>query len=84
MQFRIAPNGRIKMIYSDQFLSLLNEGVASVSRASHVEPCHTGGWTANLAPVCGPILGPFTLRSEALAAEIKWLTENIIEREIIR
>ena len=32
-----------------------------------------GAWTADLSPVNGPVLGPYTRRSEALAAEIAWL-----------
>ena len=38
-------------------------------RASHVEPNDQGRWFADLAPVNGPILGPYTRRTEALEAE---------------
>ena len=41
----------------------------SITRASHVEPDAEGRWLADLTPVAGPVLGPFDLRSEALAAE---------------
>jgi hypothetical protein len=30
-------------------------------------------WTADMRPMRGPVLGPFTLRKEALKAERKWL-----------
>ena len=42
-------------------------------RASHVEPDAAGQWSADLAPVGGPKLGPFDTRADALAAEIVWL-----------
>lgn len=45
-------------------------------RASHVEPDDVGDWVADLSPVNGPKLGPFTLRADALAAETAWLEEN--------
>ena len=35
------------------------------------------GWTANLAPVGGPVLGPFARRGDALAAEVAWLRERM-------
>ena len=36
-----------------------------------------GRWLADLSPVSGPLLGPFCLRSQALAAEQEWLVENL-------
>jgi hypothetical protein len=30
-----------------------------------------------MTPVAGPVLGPFQLRSQALAAEQQWLTEHL-------
>ena len=49
-----------------------------IFRASHVEPSPSGGWFADLSPVNGPLLGPFTLRSDALTAEVAWLEKNIL------
>ncbi len=43
-----------------------------ITRASFVEP-GKGGWTADMGPSAGPVLGPFGLRSEALRAERQWL-----------
>jgi hypothetical protein len=40
------------------------------------EPDASGQWLADLAPVSGPILGPFAQRSEALAAESDWLARH--------
>ncbi|QDT16401.1 hypothetical protein [Alienimonas californiensis] len=53
-------------------------GKCSIARASHVEPHPDGGWTADLSPVGGPVLGPVPLRSEALTAEADWLTRNLL------
>jgi len=33
-------------------------------------------WWADLAPVVGPVLGPFETREEALRAELEWLHAN--------
>jgi len=41
-----------------------------------VEPDQQGRWWADLSPIRGPSLGPFTQRSEALAAEHAWLETN--------
>lgn len=66
-------NGVMEFIYSDELVDLLDTGVASVARASHVEPAPGGGWTADMAPSNGPVLGPFRTRQEALAKEVAWL-----------
>jgi hypothetical protein len=72
--FKISPKGVITTIYSDDLAPLLAKGKVAIRRASHVEPSATGsGWTADLAPVGGPVLGPFPLRQEALDAEVRWL-----------
>jgi hypothetical protein len=47
-----------------------------IARASLVEPDDEGRWWADLGPVQGPVLGPFTLRSFALEAEQKWLKDH--------
>ena len=41
-----------------------------------MEPDGQGRWWADLAPVAGPRLGPYTLRSLALEAEVRWLADN--------
>jgi hypothetical protein len=74
---KIEPNGDVMMIYSDDMAALLEEGTSHVERASHVEPAPGGGWTADMAPVDGPVLGPFHLRADALAAEVKWLEDRL-------
>ncbi len=75
MDIIITAAGDLRFIYSDDAAELLNAGAATVRRVSDVEPV-AGGWSADMARVDGPVLGPFTLRAEALAAEVAWLKEN--------
>lgn len=72
----VKPDGTIHFVWSDSLAPLMNEGRGEISRASHVEPTANGHWTANMAPVNGPELGPFALRGEALRAEEEWLAAN--------
>jgi hypothetical protein len=65
------------LLHDDEFNALLNEGEARISRASHCEPSGTQ-WIADLAPVDGPLLGPFPSRAAALAAEVDWLNANYL------
>ena len=76
MKVVILPDGQVQFIYSDDLVSLLSEGDARITRASHVEPIGTL-WRADMAPVDGPVLGPFSTRAEALAAEVAWLDEHL-------
>lgn len=74
----IAADGTVRMIYSDDYApALAAVGRVEVARASHVEPT-PGGWTADMTPVNGPVLGPFARRDVALAAEVAWLAEHSI------
>jgi hypothetical protein len=79
MQLVVDPAGIVRCIYSEA-MDLAALGSATMRRASHVEPDQAGRWLADLAPVQGPVLGPFLLRSEALAAETAWLEANWLER----
>jgi hypothetical protein len=72
MELVVKADGHIRAIYIDS-LELAVFGQLSISRASHVEPDSQGCWHANLSPVGGPVLGPFSRRYEALAAEVAWL-----------
>ena len=66
-----------KAVYDDRLSPTLEAlGEVSIKRASFVEPS-PGGWTADMAPSSGPILGVFSLRGEALAAEREWLRTNL-------
>lgn len=72
-------DGVVTYVYDDALVGLGEAlGVATVTRASHVEPAPGPGvaWTADMAPSGGPVLGPFPTRAEALAAERAWLTKH--------
>jgi hypothetical protein len=82
----LRPDGTVHFIYDDALAGLLGEGSSQVARASHVEPTAehdengrpTGNtvWYADMAPVGGPMLGPFKLRETALAEEVAWLEKT--------
>lgn len=86
----IAPDGTLAFVYDDELAVLAGEGSLRIRRVSHVEPQPYGPqpygpgnhlrWIADLRPVGGPVLGPYLLRSEALAAEREWLqARNLTE-----
>ncbi len=75
MQLVIDAQGQIRCLYAE-VLDLTALGPVSIRRASYVEPDEQGRWWAELAPVGGPRLGPFALRSQALAAELDWLDHH--------
>jgi hypothetical protein len=68
MDLVVDPRVGVRAVYGE-LLDLAALGRPVVTRASQVEPTTGGGWTADLAPVAGPVLGPFGRRSEALQAE---------------
>jgi hypothetical protein len=77
-KLKVAPDGIVTAIYSDSLVDLLAEGRTEIKRVSAVEPTSDGnGWLADLAVVNGPVLGPFPLRAEALAAEVAWLEDRL-------
>ena len=75
MQLVIKPNGAVRCLYTEK-IDLNTLGRSVIRRASHVEPDENGRWIADLSPVGGPLLGPFARRSQALAAESRWLEEH--------
>jgi hypothetical protein len=75
MQLVIDRQGIIRGVYAEA-IDLSRFGDVAIRRASHVEPDAAGRWWADLAPVGGPVLGPFDRRSEALTAELTWLEEH--------
>lgn len=75
MHLVIDRRGTVHGVYAEA-IDLSQFGDLAIRRASHVEPDGSGRWWADLAPVGGPILGPFSRRSEALAAESKWLEDH--------
>ena len=75
MELVVHPGGQISCIY-DEMIDLAALGQPTIRRASHVEPDVDGNWVADLSPRAGPVLGPFTQRSQALNAELAWLKSN--------
>lgn len=78
MNIFIRPNGNAQCLYAED-INLAELGSLSIARASHVEPVEncTSLWSADLAPVGGPVLGPFETRRQALAAEADWLNSKM-------
>jgi hypothetical protein len=76
MELLIALNGKVRFVYGEE-LDLNSLGALTIRRASHVDPTANGEWTADLSLVGGPILGPFAQRSEALAAEGRWIEDHL-------
>jgi hypothetical protein len=72
MDLVIDRAGRVRRLYGEA-IDLAALGRLAIARASRVEPDGDGLWTADLRTVGGPVLGPFAVRSEALAAEVAWL-----------
>jgi hypothetical protein len=75
MKLVVEPDGRVLCVYGEE-IDLGQLGILAIRRVSHVEPDASGHWTADLSPVGGPVLGPYSSRSEALAAESWWLEEH--------
>ena len=75
MELVIESKGVMRCIYSDD-IHLQDIGDVVIQRASHVEPDSHSEWVADLSPMKGPELGPFSKRTDALAAEVEWLREN--------
>lgn len=75
MQIIVQADGGIRCLYGEE-LDLHCLGRLRIARGSHVEPTEDGRWTADLAPVDGPRLGPFESRSAALTAERRWLEDH--------
>ena len=75
MQLVIQPDGSVRCVYGET-IDLHSLGNLNIARGSHVEPNSAGQWFADLSPVSGPRLGPFSKRSEALEAETEWLDHH--------
>lgn len=75
------PDGRVGAIYSDQIVSLLRElGETEIRRASDVEPDGAGwsAWIRDWVPGGATKLGPFPTRTEALVAEVAYLSRAFL------
>lgn len=81
MELVINPAGTIRCLYGEE-MDLSSLGRLTIQRASYVEPTADGQWIADMSPVSGPVLGPFGCRSAALKAELIWLTEHRLAKEV--
>jgi hypothetical protein len=72
MELLITASGGIRCLYAET-IDLAELGTLTIRRASFVEPNAHGRWTADLYPLDGPKLGPFSTRRQALSAEEAWL-----------
>jgi len=77
MELVIDTGGTIRCVYSEM-IDLAELGKLTIRRASHVEPDASGKWWADMAPVHGPMLGPFKGRHNALAAEREWIEASLV------
>jgi hypothetical protein len=68
----IDRQGQVRCL-CDETIPLASLGQLVIRRASIVEPDADGFWHADLTLVGGPVLGLFPQRSQALAAEQRWL-----------
>jgi hypothetical protein len=75
MELLITAAGDARCVYGEA-IELASLGKLTIRRGSHVEPTDSGQWLCDLSPVDGPVLGPFTQRSEALEAEGRWLVKH--------
>ena len=75
MDLLIEASGTVRCVFGEE-IDLGQLGRLSIRRGSHVEPTPDGQWTADLAPVQGPLLGPFPTRTAALNAEVSWLQDH--------
>jgi hypothetical protein len=75
MELLITSQGAVRAICAEAF-DLAPLGRRAICGVSHVQPDAHGRWHADLGLVGGPSLGPFALRSEALAAELAWLESH--------
>lgn len=74
----ITDAGRLKCLYADELLPVLQLGTVEIVRASYVEPDAEGQWWADLWPQGGGTLGPFPTQRAALDAEREWLQANVL------
>jgi len=75
MNIVVDPDGTVRCVYGEA-IDMSQLGAVEIRRGSFVEPDDHGGWWADLSPVDGPRLGPFSRRSDALSAEVQWLDER--------
>jgi len=77
MALIVRPDGQVACLY-EEAINLAALGPVAITRAASVEPDGRGRWWVDLSPAGGPAaLGPFALRSQAIAAERDWLAAHL-------
>ena len=77
MTLIVRPDGQVTCLY-EEAIDLAALGPVTITRAASVEPDGRGRWWVDLSPAGGPAaLGPFALRSQAIAAERDWLAAHL-------
>ena len=76
----IEADGGVRFVADDLLAEIFDGEQQATRRASFVEPdadlINETRWMADLAPMAGPVLGPFRTRAVALAAERNWLRQE--------
>lgn len=75
MRLFIDRSGSIKYLYTEAIDADNFGTIEEITRASNVEPVGQL-WESQI--IDGPILGPYKLRSQALAAEINYLETEVL------
>jgi hypothetical protein len=72
----INPDGSLEFIYNDELRDLVDQGDATITRVSNVEPNENGEWIASMCD--GAHLGPYRFRQDALDAEVEHIYEHLL------
>jgi hypothetical protein len=77
----IQPDGSVAFVYDDNLHEMLTGGFPEMEtrRASHCEPA-PDGWAVDVSPLTGgpeQIIAVASRRSDALAAEVRWLHNHL-------
>lgn len=86
MKIKINPDGTAFLLYTEDIPIEELGKTNHIKRLFHVEPTPDNEWiaTVDLSSAFHPgalacvVLGPFEKRSDALAAEVEWIEENIL------
>lgn len=80
VKIKINPDGTAHILYTEDIPIEELGKVHDIKRLFHVEPTQDNRWTATVGLGTSEclVLGPFEKRSDALAAEVEWIEENIL------
>lgn len=75
--YLIDTDGSLSFIYSDEDRDLLDQGEATITRVSNVEPTVDGMWQATMQD--GVQLPPCKYREDALKLEVDYINRNLLK-----